>query len=92
MNYISWKYKNKVNLEDYRVKEFICNDIPKPATTYTQDLVAWKKNVVKERRIYWKELKIIFSQTYMERKLHMKLKKMKREGDRFYSLGFHGFT
>lgn len=33
------------------MKEFIDKDIPNPPTTYSQDLVEWRKCVAKARRI-----------------------------------------
>ena len=57
-SYIAWKDRIKAVFEDNKLKEFIDSDIPKPATTDSQDLVvdaqdlaAWKKNVTKARRI-----------------------------------------
>ena len=57
-SYIAWKDRMEVVFEDNRLKEFIDSDIPKPAAIYSQDLAAnaqdlaaWKKNVVKARRI-----------------------------------------
>ena len=38
-------------LEDNGLKEFIDNDIPKPATVDVQLLDAWKKKVTKARSI-----------------------------------------
>ena len=38
-------------LDDNRLKEFIDNDILKPATSDAKDLVEWKKCVAKARRI-----------------------------------------
>ena len=48
-NYIAWKDRIKVVLEDNGLKEFIDKDIPKP--TDAQDLVEWRKYVEKTRRI-----------------------------------------
>ena len=50
-NYIAWKDKMEAVLEDNLLKEFIDNDIPKPALADAQGLEAWKNNVAKERRI-----------------------------------------
>jgi len=41
-------------LENNGMKEFIDNDIPKPPTSYAQDLAEWKKCVAKARRIILK--------------------------------------
>ena len=37
-------------LEDNGLKEFIDNDVPKPASSDATNLDAWKKKVAKERR------------------------------------------
>ena len=50
-NYISWKEKMEVVLEDNGLKEFIDNGIPKPTTVDAQLLHAWQKKVGKVRRI-----------------------------------------
>ena len=50
-NYIAWKDRMEAVLEDNGLKEFIDNDIPKPATTDAQLLYAWHKKVEKTRRI-----------------------------------------
>ena len=46
-NYIAWKER----MEDNGLKEFIDNDIPKPAVANAQLIDAWQKKVAKERRI-----------------------------------------
>ena len=50
-NYISWKDRIEEVLEDNGLKEFIDTYIPKPATTYAQNLDAWKKNVANARSL-----------------------------------------
>ena len=50
-NYISWKDRMKVVLEDNGLKEFIDNDVPKPIVVDAANIYAWKKKVVKARRI-----------------------------------------
>ena len=50
-NYISWKDRMEVVLEDNRLKEFIDDDISKPLTSYDKDLAEWRKCVAKARRI-----------------------------------------
>ena len=50
-NYIAWKDRMEVVLEDNGLKEFIDQEIPKPASTNAQELAEWKKCVVKARRI-----------------------------------------
>ena len=50
-NYIAWKDMMEVVLEDNGLKEFIDNDIPKPAAANAQLLDAWQKKVAKARRI-----------------------------------------
>ena len=39
LDYVSWKYRMEVVLEDNRLKEFIDNDILKPAASDAKDLV-----------------------------------------------------
>ena len=50
-NYIAWKERMEVVLEDNGLTKLIDNDIPKPATTDATNLDAWKKKVAKARRI-----------------------------------------
>ena len=50
-NYIAWKDHMEVVLEDNGLKDFIDQEIPKPAATNAQELVEWKKCVAKVRRI-----------------------------------------
>jgi hypothetical protein len=50
-NYIAWKDRMEVVLEDNGLKEFIDRDVPKPVVTDTANLDAWKKKVEKPRRI-----------------------------------------
>ena len=50
-NYISWKYRREVVLEDNGLKEFIDNDVPKTVLTDATNLDAWKKKVAKVRKI-----------------------------------------
>ena len=50
-NYIAWKDKMEVVLEDNGLKEFIDKDVPKPDAAYAANLDAWKKKVAKVRRI-----------------------------------------
>ena len=51
LTYIAWKYRMEVVLEDNGLKEFIDQEILKPASNNAQELVEWKKCVVKARRI-----------------------------------------
>eukprot|EP00253_Pinus_taeda_P024241 PITA_24241 len=51
LNYISWKDGMEAVLEDNGLKDFIDQEIPKPATTNAQELAEWKKCVAKARRI-----------------------------------------
>ena len=53
-NYIAWNDRMEVVLEDNRLKEFIDSDIHGLVVAYAQDLAAWKKNLVKERRFLLK--------------------------------------
>ena len=50
-NYIAWKDNMEAVLEDNRLKDFIDIDITKLAAADAQNMVAWKKNVAKARRI-----------------------------------------
>jgi len=50
-SYIAWKDRMEVILEDNGLKEFIDQDILKPPTLDTQNLVEWKKCVARARRI-----------------------------------------
>ena len=50
-NYISWKDMMEEILKDNGLKEFIDNDVPKPAVTDAANLDAWQKKVAKARRI-----------------------------------------
>ena len=50
-NYISWKDRMEALLEDNGLKEFIDNDVPKPAVTDAANIDAWKNKVSKVRRI-----------------------------------------
>ena len=51
MNYIAWKDRMEVVLEDNGLKEFIDSDVPKPASSDAALLDAWRKKVTKTRRI-----------------------------------------
>ena len=51
LNYISWKDGMEAVLEENGLKEFIDNDIPKPAVIDSQILDAWQKKVAEVRRI-----------------------------------------
>jgi hypothetical protein len=50
-NYISWKDRMEVVLEDNGLKEFIDKDVPKPDAAEAANLDAWQKKVAKVRRI-----------------------------------------
>jgi hypothetical protein len=50
-NYIAWKDRMEVVIEDNGLKDFIDGDVPKPAATDLANLDAWKKKVAKVRRI-----------------------------------------
>ena len=50
-NYIAWKDHMEAVLEDNGLKEFIDQEIQKPASTNAQELDEWKKCVSKVRRI-----------------------------------------
>ena len=48
-NYIAWKDRMEVVLEDNGLKDFIDWEITKPASTNAQELSEWKKCVAKAR-------------------------------------------
>ena len=50
-NYIAWKDRMEAIIEDNALKEFIDQEITKPASTNAQELAEWKKCVVKVRGI-----------------------------------------
>eukprot|EP00253_Pinus_taeda_P036303 PITA_36303 len=50
-NYIAWKDRMEVVLEDNGLKDFIDQGIQKPEEANAQELAEWKKCVAKERRI-----------------------------------------
>lgn len=49
LNYIAWKGRMELVLEENGLKEFIDQDIPKPPTLDANDLSEWKKLVEKMR-------------------------------------------
>ena len=51
LNYIAWKDRMEAVLEDNGLKEFIENDVPKPASLDVANLDAWQKKVERARRI-----------------------------------------
>ena len=51
LNYIAWKDRMEVVLEDNGLKEFIDSDVPKPASSDVAGLDAWQKKVEKTRII-----------------------------------------
>ena len=50
-NYIAWKDSIEAVLEDNGLKEFIDSDVPKPGSSDTALLDAWKKKTERTRRI-----------------------------------------
>ena len=50
-NYIAWKDRMEVVLEDNGLKEFIDRDVPKPTSIDAIVLDAWQKKVARARRI-----------------------------------------
>ena len=50
-NYIAWKDRMEVMLEDNGLKEFIDSDVPKPNSADAAVLDAWQKKVARARRI-----------------------------------------
>ena len=51
LNYIAWKDRIEVVLDDNGLKEFIDDDIPKPGSSDVAALDAWEKKVAKCRII-----------------------------------------
>lgn len=51
LNFIAWRDRMEVVLEDNELKEFFYQEIPKPSTLDAQNLAEWKKCVVKARWI-----------------------------------------
>jgi len=51
LNYIAWKDHMEAVLEDTGLKDFIDQEVPKPATTNAQEFAKWKKCVALARRI-----------------------------------------
>jgi len=50
-NYIAWKDHMEAVLEDNGLKDFIDQEVPKPAAANATELVEWKKCVARVRRI-----------------------------------------
>jgi hypothetical protein len=57
LNYIAWKDRMEVVLEDNGLKEYIDKDVPKSDATNTVNLNAWQKKVAKVRRIFLEGLR-----------------------------------
>ena len=53
-NYIAWKDRMEVVLEDNGLKEFIDSDVPKPTSTDVALLDAWQKKVARAGGLCWK--------------------------------------
>ena len=51
LNYIAWKDRMEVVLDDNGLKEFINSDVPKTGSSDAAALDAWKKKVAKCQRI-----------------------------------------
>ena len=51
MNYIAWKDRMEVVLEDNGLKEFIDSDVPKPGSSDATLLDTWQKKIAKTRII-----------------------------------------
>ena len=51
LNFIAWRDKMKVVLEDNGLKKFVDQEIPKLAAWKAQNLTKWRKFVVKARLI-----------------------------------------
>jgi len=50
-NYIAWKDHMEAVLDDNDLKDFINQEVPKPADTNALELTEWKKCVARVRRI-----------------------------------------
>ena len=50
-NYIAWKDCMEAILQDNGLKDFIDQEVPKPAAANAQELAEWKKCVARARRI-----------------------------------------
>ena len=50
-NYIAWKDHMEAVLEDNGLKDFIDQEVPKPAVANATELAKWKKCVARARRI-----------------------------------------
>eukprot|EP00253_Pinus_taeda_P001893 PITA_01893 len=83
-NYIAWKDRMEVVLEDNGLKDFIDEEIPKPVAANAQELVEWKQCVAKARRILLDD----------QRKLALKdkLRKIKCEKGDIISTYMNNFT
>ena len=57
LNYIAWKDRMEVVLDDNGLNEFIDVDIPKPGSSDATALDAWQKKVEKCRRILLEGMK-----------------------------------
>jgi len=55
-NFIAWRERIEVVLEDNGLKEFIDQEIPNPSTSDSPKLAEWKKCVTKARRIILEEV------------------------------------
>lgn len=56
-NFIAWRDRVEVVLEDNGLKKFINQEVPKPVATYAQNLAEWKKCLMKEMWIILKEVR-----------------------------------
>ena len=54
LNYISWKDRMEVVLEDNGLKEFIDAKIPKPTSSDAAALDAWQKKTKNVKGFCWK--------------------------------------
>ena len=68
LNYIAWKDRMEVVLDDNGLKEFIDADVPK--LTDAAQVDAWQNKTTKCRRILLEGMKDTLCPTFMERLLH----------------------
>ena len=70
-NYISWKKRMEAVFEDNGLKEFINNDVPKPAMIDAAILMHGKRKWKRRGGSYWREYETTLSQASMGKPNHM---------------------
>ena len=69
-NYIAWKDRMEVVLDDNGLKEFIDAEIPKPASSDAAALDSWKKKTAKCQRIMLEGVWITLFPAFTVKLLH----------------------